>query len=348
MKARFILSKKKVIEQYNQLKSLGLHVSYSYKTNREIGNVLQNLTDCDFSVHNLEETEMIKNKKKIWFFSQAWNNGEINKILKNGVRNFIVDNEIDLNLLLNVIEERNIKINLGFRMKFREHRIGSGRYFVYGLSARRVCDVLGRLKNNPFINKIGIHLHRKSQNTSEWDVVNELKDSFGKEYLDLINFVNIGGGLPIKYKTYSANILPYIFDKIKEVRDFLAKHKIEIFIEPGRFIAGPPIRLETEIIRVDENVIVLNCSIYNSAIDTVITNIRLLVEGELREHSEEGDFYLIKGNTPTRDDMFRYKVRLNKPKIGDRIIFLNAGAYNWFSDFCNLKKLETVIVEDFE
>jgi len=44
-------------------------------------------------------------------------------------------------------------------------------------------------------------------------------------------------------------------------------------------------------------------------------------------------------------DIFRYKVYLNSPKVGDKIRFLNAGAYNFSSDFCNLKKLKTEIVE---
>ena len=55
--------------------------------------------------------------------------------------------------------------------------------------------------------------------------------------------------------------------------------------------------------------------------------------------------YLIKGNSPTRDDIFRYKVNLEEKQVGDKIIFLNAGAYNYTTDFFGYKKLETVIEE---
>jgi ornithine decarboxylase len=72
----------------------------------------------------------------------------------------------------------------------------------------------------------------------------------------------------------------------------------------------------------------------------------MLVEGELSEN-EDGIFFLIKGNSPTRDDIFRYKVKLDNPKIGDKIIFLNAGAYNYTTDFFGYKKLKTEIKEDF-
>ncbi len=347
MKARFILSKRKVLEQYNKLKNLGVDISYSYKTNKEVGNILQELTACNFSIHNFEEIEMINNKNKILFFSQAWNKEEIKKILLFGIKNLVIDNEVDLNLLLEVIKKEKIKVNINLRMKFREHRIGSGKYFVYGMPSKKINEIINKIKDHQFVEKMGIHLHRKSQNTSEWDMIREIKDSLTEKNLERINQMNLGGGLPIKYKTSSAKIMPYIFEKIKHTVDFLKNYNIKTIIEPGRFIAGPSIKLETEIIQIYENIIVLNCSIYNSAIDTVITNIKLLVEGELSENSKIGKYYLIKGNTPTRDDIFRYKVKLNNPQVGDKIIFLNAGAYNWASDFCCLKKLKTEIIEDF-
>ena len=80
--AKFILSKKKLLEQYNTLKELGLTVSYSYKTNHEIGHILEELTDCDFSIHAKEEIDMINNKSKIWFFTQAESEEELKFRLK--------------------------------------------------------------------------------------------------------------------------------------------------------------------------------------------------------------------------------------------------------------------------
>ena len=72
----------------------------------------------------------------------------------------------------------------------------------------------------------------------------------------------------------------------------------------------------------------------------------MLIQNEL-EDKNDGKYYLIKGNSPTRDDIFRYKVKLKNPKIGDKIIFLNAGAYNYTTDFFGFKKLPTEVVEDF-
>ena len=339
MKARFVLSKEELLKQYNTLKDLNIKVSYSFKTNREVGKVLEEFTNSDFSLHLFDEIDMLNDKKRIWFFSQAWNKDEVEKIIEKGVRNFVIDNENDLEILLAALNELKIKINLLLRMKFQEHRIGTGKYFVYGMSSRKVNEIILKIKDNKFIDKLGVHLHRKSQNTSEWEIKEELIDSFKKETLKRIDIVNLGGGLPVRYRSYTLEILPYIFNKIKEARDWLKERNIDVYIEPGRFICGPAVKLEAEIIQIYNNNIIINTSLYNCALDTLITQTKLLVEGE-----GEGEEYLIKGNSPTRDDIFRYRVKLKNPKIGDKIIFLNAGAYNYTTDFCSFKKLETVII----
>ena len=226
-------------------------------------------------------------------------------------------------------------------MKFLEHRIGSGRYYVYGLSAKKVNELIKELASNEIVEEIGVHVHRKSQNVTEWNVLDEIKDSLSEESLSKIKKINLGGGLPVKYKTYSSNVLPYIFEKIREVKGFLASKEIKTYVEPGRFISAPAIELHTSIKQVQGNTLILNCTIYNCALDTMVTGIRMLVKGELDEKEKEGKFYLIKGNSPTRDDIFRYKVKLKDPKVGDKIVFLNAGAYNYTTDFFGFEKLET-------
>lgn len=337
-KAKFILSKKKVLEQYNKLKDLGVKVSYSYKTNNEVGKILENNTDSEFSIHAINEIGDILVKNKIWFFMQANDDRELFEILGKEVRRFVIDNEIDLENLLRVVVDKNIIIDLLIRMKFQEHRITAGKYFIYGMESKKVNELIAKIKGNEFIDKLGIHIHRKSQNASEWEIKEELIDSLSDESLNRLNIINIGGGLPVRYRTYTSEIMPYIFDKIKEVKEWFNG---VVYVEPGRFIAGPAIKLVCNIIQIQNETIIVNTSIYNGVLDSHITDIRLLVEGELND-DEKGINYKIKGNTPTRDDIFRHKVKLGNIKLGDEIVFLNAGAYNYTTDFCSLEKLETI------
>ena len=124
-KAKFILSKRKILEQYEKLKELGIKISYSHKTNKEVTKVLED-TDSEFSLHAFNEIKDIKDKNKIWFFTQANSNEELNKILDEGVKKFVIDNEIDLNNLLKIVEEKNIIINL-----FNPRYIKNIFYFLY-------------------------------------------------------------------------------------------------------------------------------------------------------------------------------------------------------------------------
>lgn len=229
-------------------------------------------------------------------------------------------------------------------MKFQEHRIGTGKYFVYGMPSKKINEIIAEIKNNPLINQLGIHIHRKSQNTSEWEIEEELKDSLTKETLERINTLNLGGGLPTKYRSYTSEILPYIFKKITNTKTFLDKHNIQTIIEPGRFLAAHCIKLKTQIIQIQNKNLIINTTIYNCALDNILTGTKMLIENEIPDN-QKGQYYLIKGNSPTRDDIFRYKIKLQNPKVGDTITFLNAGAYNYTTDFFGYKKLGTEIVD---
>jgi ornithine decarboxylase len=226
-------------------------------------------------------------------------------------------------------------------MRMKEHTIKTEKHFVFGMYSKQINELIPKLRKNIKISKLGIHFHRKTQNISEWSLKDELMDVVEEETLKSIDMVNIGGGIPVRYKNYNVDVIPYIFDKIKELKEWLNGKNIEMIIEPGRFIAAPCIKLETEIIGIYDHNILINCSVYNSALDTFVAHTRLLVEGEL----EKGTPYTIKGCTPDSMDVFRYRVYLDNPKVGDKIVFINAGAYNHCTDFCNLDKLETVIAD---
>ena len=339
MEPRFILSRKNAFEQLDTVKAMADEVSYSVKTNIEVAKVLEG--KCWFSAHSLGELGVIQDKSKVWFFLQGATKEYLENVLEQGVRNFVVDNINDLNMLVNNL---NFQINLLLRMKLKEHTLHTGKHFVFGFYSKDINELIPKLKANSNIKELGIHFHRKTQNMSEWSLKDELIQNLTQKNLEKISIVNIGGGIPSLYKNFRAEVFQYIFDKIKELREFLNQNGIKMIIEPGRFIAAPSIKLETEIVNVYDHNIIINASVYNAAMDTFVAHIRLLVEGE----QENGYAYTIKGITPDSLDIFRYNVYLKeKPKVGDKIVFLNAGAYNYSSNYFNLPKVETEIVDNF-
>lgn len=343
--AKFILSKKVVFDQYNFLKPLADYISYSSKTNQDVTKILEQ-SNCFFSVHFFEELKHIKNKSRVIFIAQGWDSKFIQKLIDLKISNFIVDNEVDLDILLKFLETHDKKINLFLRLKLKENTIKTERYFVFGMSADIINKRLNSIPRDK-IEKLGIHFHRKTQNLSEWNLTYELSNII--ENWDKLDIVNIGGGLPSHYANTNIKVFDSIYNKIKELKSFLNDKNISLMIEPGRFIAAPACKLVTKIICIHENNIIVDASVYNTDMDALIVPVKLRVENELfKEELEEKETkpYVIKGITPCSLDIFRYKVYLNTPKVGDTITFLNAGAYNFHSDFCDLNKIPTEVVEE--
>jgi len=336
-KARFVISKSKVLERYEFLKEICPNISYSIKTNPEVGNILEKETDSFFSIHTPEGLDWVDDFKRVWYIAESLDSGILDELFGKGVENFVIDNESDLGILLDYTKRK--KINLLLRMKFQETTIYKGRYFLFGMTPDRINKLILELRKNRNVMKLGIHFHRKTQNTGNWNLKYMLEEMLAEETLKATDLMSIGGGIPIKYKNSSDSNLDYIVSKIKELREWLESKGIGMIMEPGRPIAGPPVRLEASVTSIDGRNITVNCSVYNSSMDTIIIPFKLLVEGE-----GKGNTYTIKGCTPCSMDIFRYDVKLEEPKIGDKIVFLNAGAYNFKSDFCNLDKLETAIV----
>ncbi len=337
------------MEQYHRVREIADLISYSSKTNPLITPILEQNTDSLFSIHLTNELKHVQDKSRVVFLAQAWTEAEIKTLIDLGIVYFVVDNEVDLDALLSFLERNELKnkINLLLRLKLKENTLRTERYFVFGMKAEVVNARIKGIRNNPNvmnkIKKLGIHFHRKSQNMSEWNYQYEIMHSLDEETMKSISIINIGGGLPAEYANTNVQVVPVILQKIKELKEWLNKQNIQLMLEPGRFIAAPAVKLVTTIIGIYENNIIVNASVYNSDMDALIVPVKLLVEGELP--AGEGEPYVIKGITPCSMDLFRYRVYLNSPKVGDRLVFLNAGAYNFSTEFCDLEKMETKVEE---
>lgn len=330
--AEFILDKELLYARLNKLKEHCDAVSYSAKTNYELIEPLQN-EEVMFSVHTLWALDKIPDKKRVNYFLQATTYEDLEQCYEKGVRNFVVDNEEDHRTVMKLADQYS-DMTVYLRMRLKEHTISTGKYFVYGFFSEEVNKLVTQTKKKA---KVGIHFHRKSQNVSEWRLKYELQQLLSEETLASIEAVNIGGGLPVKYRNFEADVHERILKEIDELRSWLKGSEIRLIIEPGRYLAAPCIELHTKIVLRYGNNLVVDCSVYNSAMDAFVTGIKLRVKGEL----EKGNAYTIKGCTPDSMDIFRYRVYLDDPQPGDTLIFENAGAYNYATDFCGLQKLET-------
>ena len=337
-KAKFVISKSKVIEQYSKVKNVCDVVSYSSKTNPLISGILEEGSDSMFSIHMVNELKNVKDLSRVMFLIQGCSVSFIKELVDKGIKWFIVDNEKDLEEFIKYDGE---KINLLLRIKLKENTLKTERYFVFGMNSDVVNKNLKLLKDK--VISLGVHFHRKTQNLSEWNLRRDFEDMVDIENFKYIDYVNIGGGLPSIYANTNVDVVDSVLDRIKEFKDYLNGNDIKIIVEPGRFIAASAGKLITQIVRIYDNNIIINASVYNSDMDALVVPVKLLVEGE--GNKDSGSAYVIKGVTPCSMDLFRYKVYLENVKEGDEIVFLNAGAYGFSSDFCDLDKLDIEIVK---
>ncbi len=340
----FLISKKKALENYRLIKRNCDLVSYSSKTNQEITKILEKNTNCLFSVHFENELKHLKQMHRVIFLAQAWDKKMIKRLIKKGITKFIVDNSEDLAVFLDFLEgHKGKKLGLWLRLKLKELTIKTERYYVFGMGAGEINKSIQEIADNSSykLSELGIHFHRKTQNISEWGLKKELAAALEKKTLDAITSINIGGGFPSEYANTNYNAYPAIFRQLKQLRQWLSKKGIKLIAEPGRAIAASATELHCTAIAINKSTIIVDASVYNSDMDALIVPVKLLVKGELKHG--QGKPYVIKGITPCSLDLFRYRVWLDKPKKGDRIVFMNAGAYNFTTDFCDLKKIRTII-----
>jgi len=334
---KFTLSRSKVFSQLDIVSECADIVAYSSKTNPLVTPLLESGSSCMFSIHLENELKNVKDKSRVLFFAQGWSASDVKRLVKLGIQWFVVDNESDLDVLLSV----NVKVNLLLRVKLAEYSLKTEKYFVFGMDLKVVNSRIREIRSRFEI--LGVHCHRKTQNMSEWNLIKEFGSILDSDVLEMIDIVNIGGGLPSEYVNTNTVVIDGILEKLKELREWFNSKNIKMMVEPGRFIAAPVGKLITNVIGMYDDNIIVNASVYNTDMDALIVPVKLLVEGELSRGA--GVAYKIKGKTPCSMDLFRYRVYLKNVKVGSKIVFLNAGAYNFGSDFCDLGKLETEIVD---
>ena len=351
----FTISKSKVLDQFEIVKDLVDIVSYSSKTNPVVTSILEKETDTMFSVHTTNELKNIEDTSRVLFLAQAWNEEILKELIfKKNISWFVVDNTSDLDIFLEFVKNNEFKnkLNLMFRLKLKEFSIRTEKYYVFGMNSSFISKKVDEIYADEVLmgklDKLGLHFHRKSQNLSEWNLQYELEEVFESNFFEKIDVINIGGGLPSVYANTNVNVFEGIYNKIRKFKSWLNSNNIDLMTEPGRFVSAPAGRFVTKIIGIHEDTIIVDGSVYNGDLDALIVPVKLLIEGEVGadKRSEKGiKTYVIKGVTPCSMDIYRYRVYLSEKKVGDEIVFEYAGAYNFASDFCDLEKNKTYVID---
>lgn len=364
----FIVNKKQLHDTIENIqKHLPGEIVYSYKTNPHpfVSRAVDSHA-CGFLLSSIEESEKLindegVNAKKIIFQSPSLTKQQYKEIKSLGISRFIIDSREQLDLVLSSLEnmarkpEILIRINTGVTVAHPELDYSTDSYLGFPIAdALEVFKKLNELRKKDQIT-LGLHNHFLSQNTflNLWkknlNVMADYVEILHKDGI-LLDSVDFGGGYPIHYRknipTFES-IAKIIALTTKKMRR--AYPGLHFIFEPGRKTVGESITLITKVVHIKKflksNVVILDCSVYNASMDTLIVNLFLPVDkiGKNKRKLKRKE-YVIRGSTPDSLDIFAKKVRLPELKSGDQVAFFHAGAYSFWSDFISLKKPQYLLI----
>ena len=196
--------------------------------------------------------------ERISFHGNNKSKEELEMGVKNHVGKIIIDNFYEIDLLRQVLEEQDSKINVMLRItpgiSAHTHEYDqTGQVdskFGFDLKSGQADKALQEVLKNQRMHMLGIHAHIGSQifelNGFEMAAAKlvDVAASWKDKYDYTAQIINVGGGFGIKYVQEDHPLKPEEFVKaiVKAIKDEATKHNFpipEIDIEPGRSIVGP-------------------------------------------------------------------------------------------------------------
>ncbi len=185
---------------------------------------------------------------------------------------------------------------------------------------------------------ISFHVGSQAIHVEHWsDAILSLKpiiEKLQKSGLEL-EIINIGGGFPVTYNNHKQ--VPHLSDIVEHIHNtiHLLPYMPKIIMEPGRGIVATSTVMVSEVIsrttRRGKDWLVLDGGVYNCLYEAMIhqgtTQYEVHTTRKARKDTELSP-YVLSGPTGDSIDIITRDISLpSSIKVGDRLIFENAGAY---------------------
>ena len=252
----YVYSQSFLQEQYRALsgamKSFDPLICFSVKTNTNAA-VIRTFAEMGSGVDVVSGGELFRARRagveasKIVFAGVGKTVEEIEYALREDILFFTVESEPEMERIAACAARLKKKARIAFRVNPdvdpRTHKyISTGKKEnKFGLDLVRVEKDYARAARLPSIEIVGLHMHIGSQILSPEPFAEALERVTPlclrlKEEYASFRFIDIGGGLGIRYKDGQKPIEPKTF--AKTVAPFLKKLGLSLVMEPGRFLVG--------------------------------------------------------------------------------------------------------------
>ncbi len=264
---------------------------------------------------------------------------EIRFVLENGIYQFNVESQNELEVIDEVAQTLGKKAPVAFRINpdvdAKTHeKISTGKAEnKFGIPIDQAPDIYARAKAMDGIELVGVDVHIGSQLTS----LEPFREAFGKlkalvhalisDGID-IKRVDLGGGLGIPYSR-SNDLPPLPMDYGKMVEEIFGDLDVEIGIEPGRMIMGNSGILLSEVIYLKEAAS-RNFLIVDAAMNDLLRPAMYDAFHEIAPVNEQMTEIItadIVGAVCETGDVFAKAREIAKLAPGDLIALRTAGAY---------------------
>ncbi len=336
--AYYVVNKTKIKSNIEKLKKsflnkkLDFELFYSVKTNF-MNPILSAVKEmgCEFEILSSFEWRKVRelNPRAVVLNGPAKEIKLVKEILsKTNILYFNIDNDTDIEILQNINRELLRKIKIGIRVYLNLSEVWNR--FGYDISSKDFAKIVAKISS---IKKIsGFHFHFSTNNfkiSNYQKMFSEIKNFCNRSKVCL-EFLNIGGGLPAANEfVYESEVYEKLPTLISEIFP-----NLKIISEAGRNIVADAVSLDTNIIslkktgknkfqvNIDANIMHFPCyyekKYYIEFIPINKTKRKEIVEIE------------IFGNSCMQTDKISDSIIIDQvPRVGDKIIIHNIGAYSY-------------------
>lgn len=308
---------------------------------------------------------------KIYFHGNNKTTDEMIYAIENKIGTVIVDNHFELEELNELAKERNVIVDIMFRIKpgidahthdfIRTGQIDSK--FGFALENGEAFEAVKAAKNMTNVKLIGLHCHIGSQIFMDTPFIEAAKVmmNFYKQikeelYIEL-KALNLGGGFAIKYLESDEHFAyeMYMKEVANVIKDYCKENNLSvpmILIEPGRSIVGAA-----------------GITLYKVGAIKEIKNVRnyVSIDGGMGDNPRyalyQSDYEVIIANKADKPcdytatiagkccesgDLIQENTKIAKPDKGDILAVLSTGAYNYSmaSNYNRIPRPEMIMIKD--
>lgn len=326
-----------------------VEIKYSYKANTSLA-ILHILRQEGAGADVVSEGELYIalnvgiEPEKIFFTGNNKTDRELGMALEAGVI-INIDSLHELERLKRICESEQKKAKISFRVnpdispETHPHLATGLKESKFGIQMNEAISAYKKAAKCKFFSIEGIHMHIGSQITSVSpykEATYKLLDLVGKLHQNSIelNFIDLGGGIGIKYKEDAPSITPRelaenIVPIVKNKLDEYGLGDPTLILEPGRYIVGDAGILLTRVTTIKKGIkkfigvdsgfnILIRPVMYQAYHEVVVAN---------KMTAEKEETVDIAGNLCESGDIIAKNRFLPKIEEGDIIAILDTGAY---------------------